>query len=64
MSVSIKTLRLSLEVLEVKVEFYFTTWKQNAMGLHALHTQVGENCLVQCVPSELAELNKQWGICS
>ena len=54
MSVLIKILRLSLEVLEVKVELNFTTWKQPAMGLHALHTQLGENWFVQYVPSEFA----------
>ena len=53
MNVLIKTLSLSLEVLQIKVELCSTTWKQPAMGLHALHTQLGGNWLVQCAPSEL-----------
>ena len=53
MSVSIKTLRQCLEELQVKVELYSTMWKHNVMGLHVLRMQMGENCLVQCVPSEL-----------
>ena len=52
MNVSISTLTLCLEVLEVKVELLFTMWKHIALELHALRTQVGENWLVQCVPSE------------
>ena len=52
MSVLIKILRQCLEVLEIKVELFSITWKQLALGLHALHTQVGENWLVQCAPSE------------
>ena len=35
------------------MEFCSTTWKQPALGLHALHTQLGGNWLVQFVPSEL-----------
>ena len=52
MSMLIKILRQCLEVMEVKVELNFITWKQPAMGLHALHTQLEENWLVQCVQSE------------
>ena len=52
MSVSIKTLRQCLEVLEIKLDLFSTMWKQPALGLHALHTQLGGSWLVQCVPSE------------
>ena len=62
MNASIKTLSLSLEVREIKMEHYSTLWKQPALGLRALHTQLGENWLVLCVPSELTaeQCDKQW----
>ena len=62
MNALIKTLSLSLEVLEIKMEHYSALWKQPALGLHALHTQLEENWLVQCAPSELTaeQCDKQW----
>ena len=62
MNALIKTLSLYLEVLQIRVELCSTTWKQPALGLHALHTQLGENWLVQYAASELTtkQCDKQW----
>ena len=62
MNALIKTPSRYLEVLEINLELCSAMWKQPALGLHALHTQLGENWLVQCVPSELTtkQCDKQW----
>ena len=59
MNALIKTLSLSLEVREIKMEHYSALWNQPALGLHALLTQLKESWLLQC---ELTaeQCDKQW----
>jgi len=50
---SIKSLNQYLEVLQMQVGGYCTMWKQLVQGLLVLHTQLGENWLVQYALSNL-----------